>query len=742
MRGRPATTARRPRRTRHAHRSGTPGRRTAAALATTAGLVVALVVAVIAPASSTPAPAYRPLSPARVLTGTTLEAGGAATVTLPSVPAGATTATLQVTTGQTTARSTAVTVCPADEATCSGPTALTVPAGEPGSATVTVPVSQDRPTVVVRTSAAARVFVDLHGYGVDATQSPAATDSLYVPVDPRRAVETTLTGRGATTVTIPGAPAGATAVAVRLSSTAASSETSYVAVCPADQAAAGCATTSTLNPLPGRARQASTVVRLSPGARLQLFNLQGTHDVALDVDGFWVPAAAGATGGTLETLDSPETLADTVVRSGASATLTLDDVPTDATAVQVRLRATGAWRPTTVAACPGSTASDGCRETSFLVASPDVPAHNQALIPLVGDDQHEITLTSSAASVRLTPEIVGWVVGTGGATVAPPTRTATPTPTPTRTATPTPTASPKPTATPTATATPKPTASATPTPTAKPTPTPTPAPTAAPAPGAVKPGPTNTGVPAGTKLTVHQGDLTLGTPGQVVEGLDVRGFVKVTAPGVTIRKSIVRGTATTIQRSLVSTSAGASVTVEDSELYAQSPSAHIDGFRGQDITVRRSNIHHVIDHFHLTGGNVTVESSWLHDNLHYTNDPLQGGTPSHDDSIQIQVGSNIRITGNTIEDATNSGIQFTQDRGVVSDVRITKNWLDGGGCTVNLAEKGKGAFQGVVITDNVFGRDTRVANCAIIAPSTTMAVMTAARNTFTDGTAVKVSRGD
>ena len=126
--------------------------------------------------------------------------------------------------------------------------------------------------------------------------------------------------------------------------------------------------------------------------------------------------------------------------------------------------------------------------------------------------------------------------------------------------------------------------------------------------------------------------------------MDIRGFVQINAPGVVIKNTRIRGTATTIQRALVtSNSAGASVTIQDSELYASSPSPYIDGVRGFNITVQRSNIHHVIDTFHLTGGNVRIESSWLHDNVHYASDPLQGGGASHDDSIQIQAGSNIRI---------------------------------------------------------------------------------------------------
>ena len=288
------------------------------------------------------------------------------------------------------------------------------------------------------------------------------------------------------------------------------------------------------------------------------------------------------------------------------------------------------------------------------------------------------------------------------------------------------------------------------TPAPAPAPAPAPGPAPAPAPPATptpeppltaQPNAQNTGVPAGTALIVHDGDLVISTPGAVVEGLDVHGFVQVVAPDVTIRNSIIRGRPTTSAKGLLTvTSDAAGVTIEDSELVASNPSEWVDGVRGWNITARRLNVHGVIDGFHLYGSNVSIESSWIHDNLHFEQYAQQNGSPSHDDSVQIQKGSNIRIVGNTISGAYNTGIQFTQDQGTVSDVTISGNWLDGGGCTVNLAEKGRGPFQGIAITDNTFGRDTRVASCAIISPTTT--VVRAERNVFTDGTPARVRTGN
>jgi len=258
--------------------------------------------------------------------------------------------------------------------------------------------------------------------------------------------------------------------------------------------------------------------------------------------------------------------------------------------------------------------------------------------------------------------------------------------------------------------------------------------------GSYVPDASTTGVPSGVVLKKYDGDLTISTPGAVIDGLDINGFVKVTAPNVTIKNSIIRGKATTKTAPLLtSASSTASVTIQDSELFAQVPSGWIDGIRGYNITAKRVNIHDVIDAMHIYGDNVTLEASYLHDNVHFESDPNQGGTPSHDDSIQIQKGNNIRIVGNNISGAFNTGVQFTQDQGIVSNVTVDKNKLDGGGCTINLAEKGKGAFQGVKITNNTFGRTTKIANCAIISPITT--TLATSNNVFVDGLTAAVRKG-
>lgn len=250
--------------------------------------------------------------------------------------------------------------------------------------------------------------------------------------------------------------------------------------------------------------------------------------------------------------------------------------------------------------------------------------------------------------------------------------------------------------------------------------------------------PGTVGVPAGTALTVHQGDLTITTAGAVISNLDIRGFVRVEAPNVTIKNSIIRGRATSGDAILLYAGTGKSpgLRVIDSEIAPTHHTPRTNGVYGYGFTLTRVDIHHVIDSVHIFGDNVTVENSRLRDNLHYTNDPYHSDG-SHDDNIQIQVGRNIRIVGNTISGAYNAAVQITQDRGTVADVTITGNSISGGGCTINVAEKGKGAIAGLTIAGNSFGSSRFT--CHMLIPPTT-ALLGTVENTVAGGGTLTVVR--
>ena len=258
------------------------------------------------------------------------------------------------------------------------------------------------------------------------------------------------------------------------------------------------------------------------------------------------------------------------------------------------------------------------------------------------------------------------------------------------------------------------------------------------------PGAGNTGVPSGVNLFVHVGDLRITTPGTVIDGWDIRGRVTVGAANVTIKNSIIRGPASgfTGPGFLVVNWGNANLQIVDSEISASTPNGYINGIVGNNYTLTRVDINTVIDSATIVGDNVTIRDSWLHDNLFYQQDPHWNGGPSHADSIQVQSGRDISITGNTIQAGQNAGVMITQDRGPVSNFTFRGNQADGGGCTINIAQKSYGPLYGVSIVDNTFGRNTRIIDCAIIAAPTTTVLMNLSNNHYTpDQTPVTVRRG-
>ena len=112
---------------------------------------------------------------------------------------------------------------------------------------------------------------------------------------------------------------------------------------------------------------------------------------------------------------------------------------------------------------------------------------------------------------------------------------------------------------------------------------------------------------------------------------------------------------------------------------------------------------------HIYGNNVTLESSWLHDNAALRRRPLAQRRHGHDDNIQIEKGTNLKFVGNRIDGAYNAAMMFTQGSGIVSNVTVDKNCSSAAACTINIAESGKGAIQGLSFTNNTFARTSRKA---------------------------------
>jgi hypothetical protein len=236
---------------------------------------------------------------------------------------------------------------------------------------------------------------------------------------------------------------------------------------------------------------------------------------------------------------------------------------------------------------------------------------------------------------------------------------------------------------------------------------------------AAAPGSGTYGVPPGTRLTVHQGDLVIKRAGTVIDAMDIHGHIQVKANNVTIKRSIIRGgAADTHASALVAAWWGAkNLVVEDSTLRADHPNVNIDGLSGSNFTARRLDVSHVVDSVKVIGPNVSLTNSWLHQLFHSDHDPNHPDGHTHDDGIQIEGGSNIVIQGNTIADAHNAAIMITQNHSATSAVHISSNQLSGGACTVNVTQKGKGSpLTGISLAGNRFGTGTYGYACAMRLP--------------------------
>ncbi len=238
-----------------------------------------------------------------------------------------------------------------------------------------------------------------------------------------------------------------------------------------------------------------------------------------------------------------------------------------------------------------------------------------------------------------------------------------------------------------------------------------------------KPGGSNTGVPAGVALTVVTGDQTYSRAGQVVNGLDVHGFVRITAHNVVIKNSIIRGGTPRCNSAVLFITDSGSATVEDSEIAPSHPSPCLDGVWATNTTLLRMDIHGAVDGVKAFD-HVTLQDSYIHDLSRFASDPNQGGGPTHNDAVQTYEGNQhifLRHNNLTVGSQANAAYQVSQDGGQpMSDVHIENNWLDGGGCTLNFAHKTLASMTGIYVVGNRFGRHSFFGCPILVSTKTTL----------------------
>jgi hypothetical protein len=192
---------------------------------------------------------------------------------------------------------------------------------------------------------------------------------------------------------------------------------------------------------------------------------------------------------------------------------------------------------------------------------------------------------------------------------------------------------------------------------------------------------TNTGVPAGTKLTVVDGGLSVTKPGTVVENKDIRGCVEVKAANVVIRRSKVTCTSFYGIASFSAEYSGGGLVVEDTEIDCQNHNSTAIGEYG--VTARRLNIHGCENGFDIDN-TITVSDSYIHD-------LYEGGT-GHSDGVQLAGGAHIRITHNTIFNPKGTSAIISHPN-ANSDVLVSGNLLGGGAYTLYCPKESSSNFR-------------------------------------------------
>lgn len=196
------------------------------------------------------------------------------------------------------------------------------------------------------------------------------------------------------------------------------------------------------------------------------------------------------------------------------------------------------------------------------------------------------------------------------------------------------------------------------------------------------PGPTNTGVPKGTKLSKYTGNLDITEAGTVIDGKQINGCVGIKAPNVVIKRSTITcgDKGALIVRVYDETKGGASVDIEDSELTGNGYGLAV-GYG--DYTLKRDDIHDLNEGPHISDG-VDIEDCWIHD-LVFTSDA------DHQDIIQTTGGDKMTLRHNTLEafDPTtnqpfNAAFMVGSETAPLSNVTVENNLMTGGTYTVSI----------------------------------------------------------
>ncbi|QXP59201.1 right-handed parallel beta-helix repeat-containing protein [Olleya sp. HaHaR_3_96] len=213
----------------------------------------------------------------------------------------------------------------------------------------------------------------------------------------------------------------------------------------------------------------------------------------------------------------------------------------------------------------------------------------------------------------------------------------------------------------------------------------------------VKPDANNTGT-TGT-LTLYTGDANIIEDGAILENLIINGSLNIKAPNVIIRNCLINTTGT---YGIRCNYGHENILIEDCEIRGMSSAA----VYGSDFTAKRCKVWDSGADGFKPSSNFLIESCYIY-KLGYIDD-------AHADGVQMVAGNNGVIRWNNFampydEPGYHNSqcIIMSTNVGTIDDILIEDNWINGGGYSVQIIDKGNGygVPTNVSVLNNLFGRD-------------------------------------
>lgn len=288
--------------------------------------------------------------------------------------------------------------------------------------------------------------------------------------------------------------------------------------------------------------------------------------------------------------------------------------------------------------------------------------------------------------------------------------------------------------------------------------------------GSTKPTRANSGLPPGwVPTTTYTTTQTVTTNGATYTDCRFDNYVDIRASDVTFVRCEFRGPspgpASTNSAAKCTDVATLRTRFEFCDFIARSPTNHFNALSGHDYTAHRCYVKNFVDGFNVyntaapgAASNVRLEGNCVELLSYFSPDPTQSDNATHNDCVQHQGGSGTVIVGNTLagfvdpavgnanEPPTtdgsgnhtggyrysrspipdgfwaNAAIQFNNNVGNSMNVTVDRNWIDGGGASINVPST---ACTGLAITGNRFGQHARLGSgFNIIAPSALVITVT------------------